>query len=232
MNSKKKKAAKKIAQRSAEQDMQETLALKPSGYDAFLRDLKERIHAARVRAALAANRELIALYWHIGKSIVERQRSEGWGKSVVDRLAADLQREFPGMEGFSPRNIWRMRSFYLAWTEEVGNLSQPVAELNGKNLPQLVAEIPWGHNVWLLEKLKDPATRLWYAAKTVEHGWSRNVLSLQIEANLHKRQGRAITNFEQTLPPLQSDLAQQALKDPYVFDFLTLGADAREKELE
>lgn len=232
MNSKKKKAAKKIAQRSAEQDVQETLALKPSGYDAFLRDLKERIHAARVRAALAANRELIALYWHIGKSIVERQRSEGWGKSVVDRLAADLQREFPGMEGFSPRNIWRMRSFYLAWTEEVGNLSQPVAELNGKNLPQLVAEIPWGHNVWLLEKLKDPATRLWYAAKTVEHGWSRNVLSLQIEANLHKRQGRAITNFEQTLPPLQSDLAQQALKDPYVFDFLTLGADAREKELE
>lgn len=95
-----------------------------------------------------------------------------------------------------------------------------------------MAEIPWGHNVWLLEKLKDPATRLWYAAKTVEHGWSRNILSHQIENSLHKRQGRAITNFEQTLPPPQSDLAQQAIKDPYVFDFLTLGADAREKELE
>ncbi len=150
----------------------------------------------------------------------------------MDRLAADLQKEFPRVGGFSPRNVWRMRSFYLAWTEQLGNLSQHVAELNGKDLPQLVAEIPWGHNVWLLDKIKNPAVRLWYAAKILENGWSRNVLAIQIEAKLHERQGKAITNFKSSLPALQSDLAQQVLKDPYVFDFLTLGSEARERELE
>ncbi|MBI3272659.1 MAG: DUF1016 domain-containing protein [Planctomycetes bacterium] len=251
----------------------------PAGYPALLEDLKRRIRTAQVKAAVSVNRELIALYWQIGKSIVERQAAEGWGRSVVDRLARDLQRAFPGMEGFSPRNIWRMRSFYVAWTAEVlaqpardfggsilaqpvresrgaSKLSQPVrvlarkilpqaaaelgrellqqavAELDGKFLPQAAAEIPWFHNIMLIEKVKDPQVRLWYARQAVEHGWSRAVLVHQIESNLFKRQGKAITNFRAALPPPQSDLAEQVLKDPYNFEFLTLTADARERELE
>ena len=159
-------------------------------------------------------------------------------------LSEDLQREFSGMAGFSPQNIWFMRSFYLAWTEEVrrqlaegrsassSNLSQLVRDLDGKDPPQPVAEIPWGHNRILLTKVKDPAVRLWYAQMTLQHGWSRNILELQIGNDLHGRQGKAVTNFKRTLPAPQSDLAQQALKDPYVFDFLTLQADALERELE
>jgi predicted nuclease of restriction endonuclease-like (RecB) superfamily len=154
------------------------------------------------------------------------------GKGVVDRLASDLQAAFPGIGGFSPRNVWRMRTFYLAYTKEVENLPQAVAEMDGKNLPQAVAEIPWGHNAWLLEKVKDPIQRLWYAAKALEHGWSRAVLTVQIETDLYRRQGQAVTNFAGTLPPPQSDLAQQALKDPYLFDFLTLHDDAIERDLE
>ena len=204
----------------------------PAGYASFLEEVKTRIHAARVKAALSANRELVLLYWDMGESIVEKQRAEGWGKSNVERLASDLQRAFPGMEGFSARNIWRMRAFYLAWTQDAEVLPRTVAESGGQFLPQVVAEIPWGHNVLLLEKIKDPATRLWYAQKTVEHGWSRTVLVHQIESSLHDRRGKAVTNFNRTLPPPQSDLAQEALKDPYVFDFLTLAEDAREQELE
>lgn len=215
----------------------------PAGYPALLDELKRRIRAVQLKAAVSVNRELIGLYWDIGRTIVERQRSEGWGKSVVDHLAGDLQREFPGVEGYSPSNIWRMRSFYLAWTEEVlaqparesedrSKLAQPVRELDAQNLPLPVAEIPWGHNVILVEKVKDPAPRLWYARQTVEHGWSRAVLVHQIESGLFTRQGKAVTNFQATLPPPQSDLAQQVLKDPYNFDFLTLDADARERELE
>jgi predicted nuclease of restriction endonuclease-like (RecB) superfamily len=204
----------------------------PPGYGPFLEDLKSRIQAARVKAAVSVNRELIALYWNIGKSIVERQRAEDWGKAVVERLAADLQRAFPGIEGFSSRNIWRMRAFYLAWTEEVGKLPRPVAGADGQSLPQPVAEIPWGHNVWLLEKIKEPGERLWYAQGTLAHGWSRAVLAHQIETGLYRRQGKAVTNFERLLPPPQSDLAQQTLKDPYVFDFLMLSEDARERDLE
>lgn len=214
----------------------------PVGYPSFLEDLKARIRAAQVKVALAANEELIRLYWDIGKAIVERQRAEGWGKAIVDRLASDLQEAFPGIAGFSPSNIWRMRAFYLAWTEEVlahaarelggPDLAQVARELDGRHLPRAAAEIPWFHNVILLEKLKDPATRLWYALITLEHGWSRAVLVHQIETGLHERQGKAVTNFRRTLPPPQSDLAQQALKDPYVFDFLSLSESAAERELQ
>lgn len=204
----------------------------PLDYAAFLESLKSRIRQAQTKAMLSVNRELIELYWDIGRRIVERQEKERWGKSVVDRLASDLQKAFPGVKGFSPRNVWRMRTFYLAYTKEVANLSQAVAEMDGKNLPQAVAEIPWGHNVWLLEKVKNPVQRLWYAAKVLEHGWSRAVLTVQIESNLHGRQGKAVTNFSGTLPAPQSDLAQQSLKDPYLFDFLTLHDDAVERDLE
>jgi predicted nuclease of restriction endonuclease-like (RecB) superfamily len=215
----------------------------PDGYAETLQGIKDRIRAAQVKASLSVNREMIALYWHIGGVIVERQKNEGWGKSVVRRLAADLQTAFPGMSGFSPQNVWFMRSFHLAWTQEVGKsssietgatekLSQPVRELDGKNLPQPMAEIPWGHNRILLTKVKQPAERLWYARMTLENGWSRNILDLQIDNDLYGRQGKALTNFKRTLPAPQSDLAQQTLKDPYTFDFLTLATDAAERQLE
>jgi predicted nuclease of restriction endonuclease-like (RecB) superfamily len=217
----------------------------PAGYARLLADIKGRIRHAQLRASLAANRELTKLYWHIGQTIVERQRKEGWGKAVVERLSRDLQAEFPGVNGFSPTNIWRMRAFYLAWREAAESgpaskrsiLPQAVGELDDADpggesgtefLPQLVGEIPWGHNAVLLEKLSSTPERIWYARQTIAHGWSRAVLTHQIESRLHHRQGKATT----TLPPAQSDLAQQTLKDPYTFDFLTLAHDADERELE
>jgi predicted nuclease of restriction endonuclease-like (RecB) superfamily len=202
----------------------------PDGYGEFLKELKTRIRSAQIKAALSVNRELIALYWHIGKSIVERQGIERWGKAIVERLAADLRSEFPGVTGFSSGNIWRMRAFYLAWTDEV--LAQPARELDGHNLPQVVAGIPWFHNVILVEKLNDPRERLWYARETIVNGWSRSMLIHWIESGLYARKGNAITNFETTLPTVQSDLAAEVIKDPYNFDFLTLRADAAERELE
>ncbi|MDR1533626.1 MAG: PDDEXK nuclease domain-containing protein [Planctomycetota bacterium] len=216
----------------------------PGGYGELLEDLKARIRAARVKAALSVNRELIALYWHIGKSIVERQRTAGWGKAVVERLAADLQDSFPGLEGFSARNIWHTRSFYLAYEPTGRKLKQPVSELGREKLaqparesesailPRPVSEIPWGHNIVLLQKLKDPAARLWYARQTVENGWSRAMLTHWIESGLHERQGKAVTNFKAALPAPQSDLAAEIVRDPYNFDFLTLRTDAAERDLE
>jgi len=216
----------------------------PAGYATLLADLKARVRAAQLRAALSVNRELILLYWDLGKTIVEAQKTKGYGKQVVERLAADLQKEFPGTAGFSPQNVWFMRSFYLAWpampqklpqvVRESKNaiLSQPVRELATSAPPAPISELPWGHNRLLLTKLETPAIRLWYAHKTIEHGWSRAVLTHHIETQLHKREGKAVTNFQRTLPPPQSDLAEQTLKDPYNFDFLTLHSDAHERDLE
>jgi predicted nuclease of restriction endonuclease-like (RecB) superfamily len=190
-----------------------------SDYEQLLGTLKDRIRSAQLRATLSVNRELVLLNWQIGRDILARQEAQGWGAKVIDRLAADLRRSFPEMSGFSPRNLKYMRAFAEAWPEE------PIVQ-------QLAAQIPWFHNCILLDKVKDADERAWYVGKTREHGWSRNVLALQIESSLYRRQGRAITNFEATLPNPQSDLAQQLLKDPYNFDFLTLGDDARERELE
>jgi predicted nuclease of restriction endonuclease-like (RecB) superfamily len=200
------------------QDGKPSAAL-PVGYANLLADLKARVRAAQLRAVVSVNRELILLYWDIGKIIVEAQKTKGYGKQVVERLAEDLQKEFPGTAGFSPQNVWYMRSFYLAWTKELQKLQQPVGEstskilpqlageLAGSNLPQPVAEIPWGHNLVLLAKLKTPLIRLWYAHKVIERGWSRAVLTHHIETQLHKREGRAVTNFQRTLAPPRSDLA-------------------------
>ncbi len=191
----------------------------PSGYGPFLEGLKERIRNARVKAALAVNRELVLLYWDIGRRIMQRQESEGWGARVVDRLARDLRRAFPDMRGFSRANLLYMRAFAAAYPDEA-------------IVQQVAGQIPWFHNVVLIERIKDRAARLWYARKTVEHGWSRAVLVHQIEGGLYERQGKAVTNFAETLPSPQSDLAQQALKDPYIFDFLSLSDEAAERELE
>ena len=206
--------------------------LLPVDYAVFFESLKHRVQQAQTRAVLSVNRELIQLYWDIGRSIVERQEREGWGKGVVDRLASDMQKAFPGIQGFSPRNVWRMRAFFLAYRELPANLTQPASDFDSPILPQAAAEIPWFHNVILLEKLKDPAERLWYAAKTLEHGWSRAVLTVQIESELYRRQGKAVSNFAVTLPAPQSDLVQQSFKDPYLFDFLTLHDEAIERDLE
>lgn len=232
-------------------------AAKITGYGELLEELKSRIREAQIRAALAVNREMLGLYWQIGRAIHQRQEREGWGAAVIERLARDLRAAFPDVQGFSPRNLWRMRALYRAYTRqenvilpppvaEIRELTAPgasterepqilppvVAEFEVENLPPPLAEITWSHNLVLIEKLDDRAERLWYARKTVEYGWSRNVLAHQIEGGLIHRQGKALTNFGRTLPAPQSDLAAELLKDRYNFDFLQLGPAVAERDVE
>jgi predicted nuclease of restriction endonuclease-like (RecB) superfamily len=191
----------------------------PEGYESFFKSLKERVQAVQLRAALSVNRELVLLYWSIGRDILARQKNQGWGAKVIDRLAADLRREFPEMTGFSPRNLKYMRTFAEAWPDE-------------QIVQAPLAQITWYHNIALIEKLTNAEQRLWYARKAIENGWSRNVLVHQIESGLFRRQGNAPTNFTRTLPALQSELAQQVIKDPYNFEFLSLAEEAKERDLE
>ncbi len=188
-------------------------------YETFLQSLKSRIANAQIKAALAVNSELVLLYWRIGQDILERQKLQGWGAKVVDQLSKDLISAFPDMKGFSPRNLKYMRA---------------VAE----NFPDVqfvqeaLAQIAWYHIITLLDKVKNHEEREFYIYKTIENGWSRNVLVWQIESKLFERQGKAVTNFGLTLPKPQSDLANQLLKNPYNFDFLTLHDKAVERDLE
>jgi len=191
----------------------------PVDYPEFLDGLKERIRAARLRAAIAVNSELVMLYWGIGRDILQRQQRQGWGAKVIERLSADLRREFPEVKGYSARNLKYMRALAEAWPDEV-------------IVQEALAQITWYHNLTLLEKLSSYEERLWYVRKTVEHGWSRNILVIQIETKLYERQGNAVTNFTRSLPAPQSDLAQETLKDPYKFDFLALGDEAHERDIE
>jgi len=170
------------------------------GYTAFLADIKRRVRMAQVQAAVLANQELISLYWDIGRAMHEKQTEQGWGARIIDLLAADLRREFPEVQGFSRTNIYRMRAFYLAWQDETLIVPQAVGQLAQRFVPHPVGQLPWGHNIVLLEKLDHRTNRLWYARAALENGWSRNVLALQIESRLHERQGKAITNFSITLP--------------------------------
>ncbi len=233
------------SKRQNRSDSKRPTASLPPDYSALLVDVKNRIRVAQIKASLSVNRELIQLYWDIGHLMVERQRAQGWGRSVVERLAADIQKGFPGMAGFSPQNIWKMRGFFLAWTAEVRNLSQAVREsrhdkllsqlareIDGEHLPRIAAEIPWGHNMVLIFKLKDPVQRLWYGHQATANGWSRSMLEHWIESDVYSRQGEAVTNFSNALPPPQSDLAKEVLRDPYNFDFLTLREPIAERELE
>ena len=191
----------------------------PEGYADWLADLKGRIHSAQQRATLAVNRELVLLYWHIGRDILARQAQQGWGAKVIERLAHDLRAAFPEMKGFSPRNLKYMRAFAEAW---------PDSEF----VQEVLAQLPWYHQLALLDKLPGPGTRRWYAAKAIEHNWSRNILVMQIETRLLERSGKAVTNFDASLPKPQSDLARESLKDPYRFDFLGLSDKAQEREVE
>lgn len=190
----------------------------PVDYGNFLADIKARIRQAQIRAGLSVNAELILLYWSIGRDILFRQNEEGWGAKVIDRLAQDLSSEFPSQKGFSRRNLLFMRSFAEAIPDE-------------EIVKQPVSQIPWGHIVRLIQKVKDNEERLWYVQKTIDNGWSRNVLVHQIEGGLFERQGKAQNNFERALPAPQSELAEQILKDPYNFDFLELSDDHKEREL-
>lgn len=191
----------------------------PSGYAKLLEDLKTKIRSAQIRAGLAVNRELVMLYWEIGRRILAKQKIHGWGAKVVERLARDLRRAFPDMKGFSRANLLYMRAFAEAYPDN-------------SIVQQVAGQIPWFHNCTLLDKVKDPIEREWYIRQTIQHGWSRNILVHQIEIGLYRRQGKAITNFERTLPAPQSELAHQILKDPYVFDFLSIGKEAKERDLE
>ncbi|RMU70419.1 hypothetical protein ALP24_200055 [Pseudomonas syringae pv. aptata] len=196
-----------------------SLATQPEGYGDWLADLKGRIHIAQQRATLSVNRELVLLYWQIGQDILARQAEQGWGAKVIERLAHDLLSAFPNMKGFSPRNLKYMRAFAEAW---------PDADF----VQAVLAQLPWYHQLALLDKLPGPETRRWYAIKAIEHSWSRNILVMQIETRLLERSGKAVTNFEASLPAPQSDLAHESLKDPYRFDFLGLSTDAQERAVE
>jgi predicted nuclease of restriction endonuclease-like (RecB) superfamily len=209
----------------------------PATYIPWLAALKARVRSAQLIAAARVNHELLRLYWDLGRAIAERQKQAGWGAAIIPRIAADLHAEFPEMTGFSERNIGRMVAFSREYPDLFAILPPPVAKLDSITdqssiSPQLAAKLPWAHHVILLEKVKDRTARAWYAQAAVENGWSRSVLAVQIEQRAHRRAGKAVTNFAATLPPPQSDLAQQALRDPYVFDFLTLAPAARERELE
>lgn len=191
----------------------------PRSYAVLLSEIKERIRTARLRMVMAANASMVLLYWDIGRLILDRQEEEGWGAKVIDRLSSDLRGAFPDMQGLSPRNLKYMRAFATAW---------PDLEF----VQRVVAQIPWRSNIALLDKLDDSAVRQWYAYKTIEQGWSQPVLCFQIEARLHERQGKAVTNFGATLPPAESDMAAQIFKDPYLFDFLGTADPRREREVE
>lgn len=191
----------------------------PKNYARLLTELKLRITTGRLKVSISANTAMILLYWDIGQAILQRQESEGWGAKVIDRLSADLSEAFPDMQGLSPRNLKYMRKFAEAWPERA-------------LVQRTVALMPWRSNLALLDKLQTPETRLWYASKTIENGWSRDVSAFQIESKAYQRQGKAINNFALTLPPADSGMAAQIFKDPYLFDFLSTADPRREREVE
>lgn len=191
----------------------------PAGYQRFLASLKDRIERVRVRVVTAANAAMILLYWDIGKAILARQDEQGWGARVIDRLAKDLSDAYPDMRGFSPRNLKYMRAFAAAWPERA-IVQEPLAQ------------ITWYQNLALLERLREPQARLWYARAAAQHGWSREVLTVQIANRAHTRHGKAVNNFRRAMPRSDSDLAAQVFKDPYLFDFLGTADPRREREVE
>ncbi len=176
--------------------------IKDGEYAQLLKHVRDQIQQARIRASLAVNEALTLLYWDIGAEILRRQHAEGWGAQVIKRLSRDLSVEFPDMKGFSERNLKYMRAFAEAYSDR-------------EMVQQLVAQIPWGHVLLLLHKVKNRKGREWYVRQTIEHGWSRNMLALHIAQGDYERKGKAVTNFNRTLPAPQSDLARETLKDPY-----------------
>jgi len=196
-----------------------SLAGLPESYAATLQEIKTHLRSARVRAVLAANPIVLEAYWHTGKIILQRQQEAAWGAKVIDRLAVDLRDAFPDMSGLSVRNLLAMKIFAREFPDG------PIAQ-------QAVAQLPWGHVLQVMQRLKDPAARDFYVQQTLAHGWSRSILELQIQNQLHLRSGKAQNNFALTMPPVESDLATQLFKDPYLFDFLGTADPRREAEVE
>ncbi len=194
-------------------------ALLPKGYITALDEIKKRIRLERLRATMFANSAMVLLYWDIGKTILDKQKTDGWGAKVIDKLSFDLLQSFPDMKGFSIRNLKYMRAFAMSWSDR-------------KFVQEVLAQIPWYHNITLLEKCNTQAERLWYADQSFSKGWSQNTLSFQIESRAYKRQGKLVNNFAVTLPPAQSDMAENVFKDPYLFDFLNIADLRREREIE
>jgi predicted nuclease of restriction endonuclease-like (RecB) superfamily len=189
-------------------------------YLQLLHEIKDRVRSAQIKAAISVNKELIGLYWDVGKMINEKQAKSQWGDSVVDMLAGDLKREFPDMKGFSRANLFGIRQWYLFYSTM------------DEKVQQLVRQLPWGHNMVIVNKIKDSSEAVFYLTEAIRNNWSRNVLIHQIESGLYQRKSKVLHNFEATLPAPQSDLARQTLKDPYIFDFLSLGEEAQEREIE
>jgi predicted nuclease of restriction endonuclease-like (RecB) superfamily len=230
--------------------------IRTSDYRDWLKDIKQRLRQAQVKAAVQINSALLTFYWELGADIVERQKSAKWGSGFLKQLSEDLIAEFPDMKGFSKRNLECIRQWYLYYSKGIPNLATPsgqiaqqaVAQLpepdaigkvgnadphsKGQQVATLLVLIPWSHNLVIMSKCRDVTEALYYASKTIEHNWSRNVLVHQIESDLYRREGKAVSNFAETLPAPQSDLAQQLIKDPYNFDFLTLTEDHNERQLE
>ena len=188
-------------------------------YLQFIEEIKKEILKQRVSVVMNANTSMICLYWNIGRAILEKQQKEGWGTKVIDRMSKDLKRAFPEMSGFSPRNINYMRKFAQCWVDY-------------EIVQRVVAQIPWRTNITLMDKLKTQEERIWYAGKTIENGWSKTILELQIQSKLMERTGKTVNNFPVALPPLDSDMANQIFKDPYLFDFLGTDMPRREVEIE
>lgn len=208
-------------------------------YNLWLGKIKDSVYKLQIKAALIVNSEMLYFYWSLGRDIVEKQLVQNWGDAIVEQLSKDLQIEFPEMKGFSRRNIFYMKRWYLFYNEQFIKVQQLVAQkrLPAKfntieNIEQLIAQIPWGHNILIITKIKNIEEALFYINETIINGWSRAVLRIQIETDLYSRQGNAITNFNKTLPEPQSDLANQTLKDPYIFDILTIKKEADERDIE
>ncbi len=199
-------------------------------YANLLGDIKTRIRQAQVKATFSDNAEIIMMYWDIGRMIHKRQKQGGWGAGIIPRLAKDLHIELPDVNGFSEINIKFMVQFYKEYGLDASIGKQPVSQF--ENMKRLVSQIPWGHNILLMQRVKDNSIRFWYMEQIINNGWSRDILGLMIKSEIHERQGSSTTNFRSTLPDPQSDLARQSPKDPYIFDFLTLSEPFNERELE
>jgi len=216
-------------------------------YKLWIKSLKLRFKQSQIKAAVKVNTEILEFYWSLGADIVEKQKNTDWGSGFIQQVSDDLTKEFPDVTGFSVRNIKSIRQWYLFYNQQyikrkqaVSQLEntktkQVVSQLENTNTAQLVSQItniPWGHNILIVQKSADIKQALFYVNKTIEYGWSRAVLTHQIESNLYEREGKAITNFENTLPKAQSDLANELIKDPYKFDFFSLKKEYTEHQLE
>jgi len=209
-------------------------------YKVWLESLKNKFRSSQIKASIKVNTTLLEFYWDLGEQIVQKQQEYKWGSGFLEKLSRDLSAEFPDVKGFSYTNVKNIRQWFVFWQQLVGELKttksqQLVGESSVDKTKQIVSQIlmiPWGHNIAIIQKCKKIDEAIYYVQNTLKNGISRSVLVHQIESNLYEREGKAITNFENTLPPIQSDLAKEITKDPYIFDFVTLTQDYQEKELE